>query len=74
LRATKKGGRVIIIDGGWFDDSPVIRFRKKLLSLFDCSSGRKHTAGRFYHDELIENLPRGILNRMPPRKIIVLEK
>ena len=27
LRVTKKGGRVIIIDVDWFDDSPVIRSR-----------------------------------------------
>jgi ubiquinone/menaquinone biosynthesis C-methylase UbiE len=111
LRVTKQGGRVIIIDADWFDDSLGIRFRKKLLSLFDGTSGRKQH--RFYNDELIANLPlmrnrstgralgiiremgfeftlhdareverveqrgkgiRGLLNRMPPRKIIVLEK
>jgi ubiquinone/menaquinone biosynthesis C-methylase UbiE len=113
LRVTKKGGQVIILDADWFDDSPGIRFRKKLLSVFDGLSDRKRSAGRFYHDELADNLPlmrnqstehaldiiremglehtvhdareveraerrrkgiRGLLNRMPPRKIIVLEK
>jgi ubiquinone/menaquinone biosynthesis C-methylase UbiE len=113
LRVTKKGGQVIIIDSDWFDDSPVIRFRKKLLSLFDAMSGRKHATGKFYDNDLIENLPlmrdqstqhvfaiiremgleytvcdardveraerrgkgiRGLLNRMPPRKIILLKK
>jgi ubiquinone/menaquinone biosynthesis C-methylase UbiE len=112
LRVTKKGGQVIILDADWFDDSPVIKFRKKLLSLFDGLSGRKRSAGRFYHDELADNLPlmrnqstghaldiirkmglehtihdaceveraerrkkgiRGLLNRMPPRKIIVIQ-
>jgi ubiquinone/menaquinone biosynthesis C-methylase UbiE len=113
LRITKKGGRVIIIDADWFNDSPTIRFCKKLLSLFDGLSGEKRAAGRFYHDELVDTLPlmrnkstqrafaiihemsleytvhdareveraerrgkgiRGLLNRMPLRKIIVLKK
>ena len=57
IRVTKDGGKVIIIDGDWFDNTFDLKARRKIASLVNFFKGKKNTGGRSYSNELVNELP-----------------